>query len=329
MTRALVFGKFLPFHNGHAALLRFALTQADSVTALVCASDREAIPGAQRARWIRATFAGEARLQVQVYEYSEADLVNSSVADEAVAQQWAEVFRTVVPGHDLVVTSEPYGPMVARALGIAYRAFDPGRTQVPVSGTALRTDLAAHWQHLPDPVRADLALRVVILGTESTGKSTLTADLAAHFNGTLVTEAGRDLIADSNDFVYADLLRVAEAHAQRVAAAARGPRPLLFIDTDLHITRSYARFVFGRELEVSAAIEAESRADLRLYLDAAVPFVQDGTRLHEGHRNRLDASHRAVLAERKLPFTELRGTWEARRVGAIVAVEELLSLPRW
>ena len=43
--QALIFGKFLPFHKGHQAMIEFALTQCDVLYVLVCKSDKEQISG--------------------------------------------------------------------------------------------------------------------------------------------------------------------------------------------------------------------------------------------------------------------------------------------
>ena len=58
--------------------------------------------------------------------------------------------------------------------------------------------LLINWKFLPDSVRPYFSIKVVVLGTESTGKSTLTERLAKYFNCSSVKEAGRDLIVDSN-----------------------------------------------------------------------------------------------------------------------------------
>jgi HTH-type transcriptional repressor of NAD biosynthesis genes len=55
MTKGFVFGKFLPFHKGHEAMIKFALTKCDFLTVLVCCSDKESIPDTFRKSWIEKT----------------------------------------------------------------------------------------------------------------------------------------------------------------------------------------------------------------------------------------------------------------------------------
>jgi HTH-type transcriptional repressor of NAD biosynthesis genes len=325
MTHALVFGKFLPFHLGHKALIDFARQHSDLLTVLVCASDQETTPGAVRAAWVGAAYAAAGDVQVQLYAYNEAELPNTSETSEAVAQVWAEVFRRVVPTVSLVVTSEPYGALVAQSLGIRHLDFDVKRVQVSTSASAIRADLRRHWGYLPASVQAYYQRTVAILGTESTGKTTLTQQLAAHFGAACVLEAARDLIADSTDFSLTDLYAVAETHAHRIAPLRPAAGPLLLLDTDVHITQSYARFAGHELLELPAEVYAPNRADLYLYLLPDVPFVQDGTRLLPPDRNRLDEAHRQTLAHFGVQYQEVGGSWTERFARAVRLIEELLK----
>lgn len=326
MTKAFVFGKFLPFHKGHEAMIQFAWTKCDFLTVLVCCSDKESIPDTVRVAWIEQTFEGQKDIEVRAFNYLESELPNTSESSRSVSKIWADRFQTLLPGYTLLVTSEPYGDFVADFMGIQHIPFDPSRRQYPVSATALRHHVIENWAFLPDSVKPYYALKVVLLGTESTGKSTLAAFLSKYFRCSLVREAGRELIADSNDFSPADLLRVAEAHAQSIRQAALADSPLVIIDTDIHITKSYSRFTFGQELEVSDDIYEANKAHLYLYLNNDVPYFQDGTRLSESDRNLLDSSHRQVLAEHGIAWVEVRGDWAERERRAVEEVGKALHL---
>lgn len=321
MVHAFVFGKFLPFHRGHEAMIRFARAHCDRLSVLVCASDREPIPGEVRHQWLAATFPPDSGINIQVFNYRESDFPNTSVSSREVSAIWSALFRQLFPDVQLLVTSEPYGDYVAGYMGIRHLAFDPGRQQVPVSATEIRRNISDYWSFLPDAVKPYFAQKVAILGTESTGKSTLAQYLAQTHHCTLVTEAGRDIVSNSKHITLEQLYEIAREHARRIEQAQRGPHALVILDTDIHITQSYARYFFGQYLSVSPEIVAANRAHQYLYLTKDAPYHQDGTRLDETVRNALDLSHRKTLEEHGILYVEIAGNWleRQRAASAIVA----------
>lgn len=324
MVKAFVFGKFLPFHKGHEAMINFALTKCDFLTVLVCCSDIEKIPATTRQAWIENTFEGIENIEIKSFNYLESELPNTSVSSQEVSKVWSEKFMRFFPDYQLVITSEEYGNYVASFMGITHLAFDIPKQLFPVSATAVRQDLMTNWKFLPDSVKPDFAIKVVILGTESTGKSTLSEKLAAYFNGSLVKEVGREIIADSKSFEFEDLLIVASEHAKQIDKAVIGANPLVIIDTDIHITKSYSHFIFNRELEIDDKIYHTNKANLYLYLNKDVEYVQDGTRLSETDRNQLDISHRTTLLKHQIEFIEITGNWEERFEKAVQIINKLL-----
>jgi HTH-type transcriptional regulator, transcriptional repressor of NAD biosynthesis genes len=325
MVKAFVFGKFLPFHQGHQAMIAFALTRCDRLTVLVCCSDTEEMPPLARKAWIADTFKGDSRIEVKVFCYAERDYPNTSASSREVSKIWSGKFKQLFPDHTLLVTSEPYGCFVAEYMGIAHVPFDPGRNRFPVSATVIRNNPSAHWRYLPDPVKPYFLTKVVLLGTESTGKTTLTQRLARHFSAAHVLEAGRDLIKNSQDFRFQDLYAVAREHASRIAACPIENSPLLFIDTDVHITMSYASFMFRKELQLPRQVLDHNKAAIYLYLNNDVPHQQDGTRLPEEARNLLDLSHRQTLALNGISFHEIKGNWQERFEQCVAIVNQALK----
>ena len=324
MNKAFVFGKFMPFHKGHEAMINFALARCDFLTILICCSDKEQVPCAVRKTWIEQTFENLKNLEVRTFSYSEDEFPNTSVSSEEISAIWAAVFKKQFPGYSILVTSEPYGNFVAGYMAIRHIEFDPCRSIIPVSASLIKKDQFSYWEFLPDSVKPYYSIKIVILGTESTGKTTLTKQLSQHYNCGFVSEAAREIIPNSNAFIYADLHLVAKEHAGRIDAAVRGPSPLVIIDTDVHTTKSYSKFIFGKELAESSEIYNSNRAVLYLYLNNDVPHSQDGTRLNETDRNLLDISHREVLRENNIDFIEITGNWNERFEKAVKHIDKLI-----
>lgn len=325
MVKAFLFGKFLPFHKGHEAMIRFALTQADFVSVLVCCSDTENIPAEIRKSWIDATFEGNDNIEVLTLEYDESMFPNTSASSKEVSAIWAPVFSKLFPDHSLLITSEPYGDYVAGFMGIRHIAFDIPKQLYPVSATLIRNNVFEWWDYLPDSVKPYYSVKAVILGTESTGKTNLAERLSAHFNATLVPEAARDIIANSNSFTIEDLYTIAREHARKIQEAEKGNSLLIIIDTDVHITKSYAQFTFGEELQVSDAIYEANTANLCIYLTNDSGYFQDGTRLDEAKARLLDVSHRQVLDNHKIPYSEIGGSFDEKFEKAVLLIKNLIK----
>ncbi|MDR6945070.1 AAA family ATPase [Mucilaginibacter pocheonensis] len=325
MVKAFVFGKFLPFHKGHEAMISFALTQCDFLSVLVCCDKEETIPGDVRKGWIESTFAGVKNIEVKVLHYDSRLLPNTSETSARVSEIWSVEFKKHYPNYNLLITSEPYGELVADFMGIHHIAFDLTKGRHPISASVIRNDLFANWHYLPAAVKPYFAIKVAILGTESTGKTTLTEQLAKHFNCSDVLEAGRELIPDSTRFTFEDLHLVANEHAKRIDEAILSDSPLIIIDTDIHITKSYAKFTFDRELPVQDHIYLTNMADLYLYLNNDAPYYQDGNRLSKVDRDLLDRSHRDILIDHQITFVEISGTWQNRFEQAVSEVSKLIT----
>lgn len=322
--KGFVFGKFYPFHIGHQKMIEFALTKGD-VTVLVCADSREKIDGNIRKNWIEETFPNNENLKVKVFEYNNNDFPNSSVSDWEVSKIWSQVFKGYFPNENFVVTSEEYGNMLSEIMNIEHFMFDEKRENIQISASRIRENIYHNWSFLPLSVQKYFALKVVLLGTESTGKTFITNRLTDYFKANKVSEAGRDLIPYSNEFEFEDLEKVYTEHAKRIENVDYRNSFLTIIDTDVHITKSYAEFIFEKKLIVPKNILDINKADLYLYSTKDAEYIQDGTRLALDERNKLDDNHRKILKQHGIDFLEISESWENRQKMAIRMIEELIA----
>ncbi|MBW8481342.1 AAA family ATPase [Actinomadura parmotrematis] len=352
----LVVGKFYPPHAGHHHLIDTAAAACARVTVLACWSSAESLPVALRAAWLR-----EAHPQPHVEIVAVVDDTEVDYADPGVWDAHEAAFRHGLalqaglgaerPPVDAVFSSEEYGPELARRFGAAHVPVDPPRGRFPVSGTAVRADPAANWRWLSPAVRGHLARRVVVVGAESSGTTTLARALADRYAARggvweatrWVPEYGRTYCEEKlaaarraardpglwlDDLVWgsAEFTTIAERHLAMEDAAARAGSPVLFCDTDAFATMLWhERYLDAPAPDVERLHE---RAPHHLWIltdVAGVPFEQDGWRDGESVRGRMDGRFRAELARRGLPHVAVTGPHEARLAAAVDAVDALLA----
>jgi len=312
MLKGFVFGKFYPFHKGHIALIDFASNQVDILIVLVCASDKENISGKIRQNWIEKYYQKDPKIQVQLFEYKESELSNSSESSREVSTVWAKVFQNILGRVNIVFTSEPYGEFVAEAMNIQFKNFDLVREKVSISATQIRENPFENWDYLPKVVQPYFVKKVVLLGTESTGKTTLTQKLADAFQTNYVLEQAREVANITDECTFEDLKTIIQAQTKAIQKAQENANKFLFIDTNVLITLSYAKFLFGKELAVEEEIYQANQAAIYFYLDKDAPFIQDGTRLSKERRNQLHQSHLQTLKEHQISYHLIQGNWEER-----------------
>lgn len=314
----------MPLHQGHLALIDFARARCEELIVLLCAQDDiEPIPGALRREWLAAELHHRHGTQL-VFTYVK--LPATSESSREVSAQWGQWIRDNLPPLDFFCSSEPYGEYLASFLGIEHIPFDPERGKVGVSGTEIRQFPQKFWSYLARPARPYFLGRVAILGSESTGKSTLSAQLAAHYGTVFVPEQARGIIPDSRQFTWEDLNEVASAQAEAILNAAAFASRLLFSDTDLRTTQVYGQHFFGQIPDFSTLQATLPTFQLTLLLDNDVPYVQDGTRLNQTDRDQLHQTYLSLFPPDNQSIFLISGDWEKRFKTAVSLIEQHFSL---
>lgn len=302
----------MPLHLGHVSMIRFALLHCDSLIVMLCVSSKEYISGDLRKACLQQTFGNDTRIKIALVEYDEAILPNSSVSSRSISSLWAEYIRVAFPGVGIFISSEPYGEFVAEFLGIEHRFFDLERKQVPIAASAILQQPFLYWDFIAPAARSFFVKKICISGSESTGKSTLTERLAAHFNTAFVPEMARDVIEKTVNVIHDDLFAIASLHAQMITEKIKVANKVLICDTDVNITKSYSRYLFNKPLVVENWIDVANHFALHIFLDTDCPFVQDGTRLSEEERNVLSSFHLQQLKKAGVEYVVVGGNWEER-----------------
>ena len=167
-------------------------------------------------------------------------------------------------------------------------------------------------------------IRVVVIGSESTGKTELARALASHYGTSWAAEYVREYLdAKGAPLTSEDVEPIARGQIAAEDAAAARARELVILDTDLTSTEIYARHYYGAVPEWVARAAGERRGDLYLLLDIDVPWAADAQRDRGDRREEMHALFADGLAG--LNVVVIRGDWEERRRRAIEAIDEVLS----
>lgn len=323
MTLGLVIGKFYPPHRGHKLLIDSARRQCDRLIVVLPHHPSQSIPGELRKAWLE-----------EIHPDCEIHLVVDELDNDSA--QWAKwTLNYLGRAPDVVFSSEDYGPEYARLMDCRHMMVDRTRENVPISGRAIRAAPLDHLHFLEPCVRAYYVKRVVVIGAESTGKTSLAQHLARTFHTDWVPEYGREhwerkvaglTMSDPlPGWTPDEFVHIATEQQRRENLAARTANKLLLCDTNATATGTwYERYYRTRHAEVDQ-IGQHDRADLYLLCAPDVPFVQDGFRDGEAIRHWMHGRFAEELPKTGVPTVLIEGpSWDERNARAEQAIRALM-----
>lgn len=174
--------------------------------------------------------------------------------------------------------------------------------------------------------------KIVIIGPESTGKSSLCAALSQHYHSIWCPEFAREyLLTNGRDYSQDDLLTIAkgqirleEEHASKMAAFSSSK--YLFIDTDMYVMKVWSEFVFGQCHKFILDQIVTRKYDAYLLCKPDIPWVQDELREYpdEATRIRLYHYYKDLMIHQSTPWVEIEGDYDKRTRRAIEFVKGLI-----
>jgi len=317
-NRGLVIGKFYPPHAGHKFLIDSALSQVKQLTVLICKVEGERPPAQLRAEWLR-----------EIHPAANVRVIHDIGHDDD-SQVWADYTRTLLGfTPDVVFTSEDYGVTYTECLRCDHVMLDRERQTIPCAGRLIRANPFQHFEYLEPSVKAYYALRIAIVGAESTGTTTLSQALAEAYGTTWVPEYGRlyseAKVTGSNIWSTQEFIHIAQAQNAMEDQLARTADRVLFCDTNALATAVWHERYMGHWSNAVEAISNDRRYDLYLLTDVDIPFVQDGMRDGEHIRVWMHEAFMRVLKDRGIPYLLVSGSREQRLTSAKTAIDELFG----
>lgn len=174
--------------------------------------------------------------------------------------------------------------------------------------------------------------KIVVIGPESTGKSTLCEQLAKHYQTQWCAEYAREyLLNHGSNYQFNDLLTIAKGQLQLeescVQQVQQQNKSLLFIDTDMYVMKVWCEYVFGQCHSFILEEIATRKYDLYLLCDIDLPWVKDELREYpdEQPRRELYRIYKDIMENQHIPWVIINGTYEQRLQKAIAAVEQYVN----
>ena len=174
--------------------------------------------------------------------------------------------------------------------------------------------------------------RVVVLGPESTGKSTLALDLSNHYQAYYVKEYARDYLKFKNKhYLVEDLLQIARGQLRLEDEAEQECRKknlsMIFYDTDLTVIKIWSEFKYGECDPFILGQYIQRKYDLYLLTYPDLEWHPDPMRENpnDDDRMKIFELYQNDLKSRNVEFRIIRGIGDERSENAIEILDRLLK----
>jgi len=174
-------------------------------------------------------------------------------------------------------------------------------------------------------------VKIVLFGPESTGKTTLSTQLARHYNTVWAPEFARDYLQDKwnnerKTCENSDLIPIAVGQMELENKLAKKADKVLICDTDLLETKVYSEEYYGGFVDPLLDKAAkENLYDLYLLTYIDTPWEADDLRDRPEQRLEMFTAFEKALKTYNRPYILLKGNKQKRLKEAIKAIDEILE----
>ena len=264
MNIGICFGGYCPLHRGHLDLIMKSKKLNDITYVVVCGYDGDprgesvGLSLIKRYRIIK-NFLEDELVKVVYINDTEIGLDESMSPDnwkiwtKAVAYKISHTHDITIKYKDITwyVAEEFYKEMLEGNCDFRCKVDLVDRTLNPVSGTKCRENPLKYWNIITAPFRAYFSHNILIAGTASEGKTTLTRDIGKYYGIPYSYEKGRDNchIKTDPEFTVKDFMyNIYEQHKYNEELITSPQNPGIFIsDTDNMVTLMYAYYYKNRK----------------------------------------------------------------------------------
>ena len=293
------FGKFYPPTRGHLNAIINASTQVQKLYVVI--SNHNGLQEKLSKESNMPFITMELRKQWLAIEVIDMPHITVTFMDESNIpeypngwQEWTNLLReTVKEEIDMFFCGEKeYEKNLQKYFPNAQvTLFDTDRTIFPISATMIRQNPYKYWNFMLGSVRPFFAKKVLITGTESTGKTTLTKCLAKLYHTSWSEEYGRyyaeRFLGGSEDcFTDEDFTRIAHLQVEQDYEALKNSNKICFFDTDAVVTNIFSELYVGHTNKIVESYINPNKYDVVFLLKPSVEWVDDGMRLNGEEKTR-------------------------------------------
>jgi HTH-type transcriptional repressor of NAD biosynthesis genes len=299
-------GKFSPPHRGHIDAILSASCQCKKLIVVVSHSDKldpslydgtitKPITFNQKVKWLSQELSEFEHIEIKRLDESDIPVYPYGW------EQWSKRLYDLTGNPSIIFGGEPeyaeegYTKYFPRS---KYSIFK--KTHYPISATDIRQNPYKHWEYILGSAREHFVKRVLITGTESCGKTTLTKMLAKIFFTSWAREEGRYYSVkyfggNESVFELEDFYNIAWEQRQIEDHAIRTANRITFLDTDAVVTQFYCQMYLGKENPSIESLIDPNRYDMLFLLTPDVKWVADGYRWNKDDTIRYEL-HGRLLA---------------------------------
>lgn len=344
-TIGVVFGSFAPLHQGHLDLIMRAKKENDGGCLVICCGydgdkGEPIMPHSKRYRYVREFFADDDKVAVYAINDTEIGAENYPNGWERWLEEFSMIYAEAVTPRYIIMEDDPHSHIIdypARTWYVGDKAYYDDliarseqvvlvdrKADNPICATMIRQNPVEHWDMITFPFRRVFSHNILICGTASEGKTTLTQDLGKYFNAPYSHEWARTYMEEScvSDWELdgADYMAFLEGQYNLNKQLINSPanQGVFFADTDSLVTRMYAEHYANddscalakEEFEKIAVMADEftrkSRWDKIFLVAPKGVFVDDHTRFMK----HADMSERQKLFEILVSNLKRCGLWD-------------------
>ena len=173
--------------------------------------------------------------------------------------------------------------------------------------------------------------KIVVIGPESTGKSTLCLQLAEHYQTLWCPEYAREYLdKNGTDYTYEALLTIAKGQIDledKVLSTVDSRQSTVFIDTDMYVMKVWCEFAFNKCHSWILNQVAIRKYDLYLLCNVDLPWIKDELREYPDKetRKKLHNFYKDTMINQSVPWVDISGSYEERLSVAIKAIDTQIN----